>query len=173
MKPVENTMFVQAHIIQQDVMKQHHKVLDVQSHLRCQSAKLQSDIVKLSYDSEINTQGILSFIKKDKALIKHFVVDGFNWFDHQKAILQYFKDAVGDYDVNVVKTSLDKNGFKCESKKQIQLYTTYSMIASFIIATFISQLNDLTFLPTMMIMVVTYTIAIVCTIAVVEGITKH
>lgn len=132
-------------------------ILDVQEELRLRSIKDVTSFEKVSYDKDINTQGIIQFIKKDSDVIKHFIIHQVNWFDHQQVILQYFNDVVEEYDRNAVIKVLESYGFRNRDTKCFVISTIYPFYVAVPITIVMCVGMGLTFGAMLMVFVLMYT----------------
>lgn len=137
-----------------DVVKRHHLVDEVQSHLRTHAVSVINE--NPNYDRDINTEAILKFIKQDKGIIKSIILHKVYWFDHQDKVLEYFDDAVGEYDVDVVIDALRAIGIKSRSERCFDLYAILPFYPAILITVFIAIAYNMAFAPSVMIFILLY-----------------
>lgn len=147
-------------------MKPHHKVHEIRQHLCHQSVLAEN--TTLSYDRDINTQGIQQFIHFDRDIIRYFVTDCCNWLDQQKTILEYFEKTVGDFDRDAVIKSLNKYGILDGEDKKVRVYGLAMVVLSFVVAVAFTLAFSLGFFASVMIFITAYTITLILATIVME-----
>lgn len=141
-------------------MKKHHMIHDVQENLRINSIKNEEDYIRTNYSKEINTDGIINFIIKDRDVIKHFIVNDVDWFEEHDAIIEYFDKTIGNYDRNRVVKALNQYGYQEKDTRFVKLYALYPILPAFLFAVIIAGGNGMGLYGFVMVMMLVYLVII-------------
>lgn len=150
--------------VQEYDMKTHHKVYEIQSHLRCNSVLTPDEMTKMSFDVDVNTQGIIDFINDDADVIKYFITNGTDWLDTQNVILTYIKRSVGEFDVDAVIDALNKNWYFDYATKQLFLYFGYTAITAILLTIVVTIAFGLPAFATIMFFITANTLGLCITV---------